>query len=321
MKNKFLNITLIGLCLAIFLPFSFAGEVNNGGGFSEQNFLFAYSNLERFIDPCLSTEVCKIDDSERKILAQIKKSLVDERRANSYPLFKSGRLNEFNFNINGALRIAATGFDIGDPIYINLDLIYPKDFDGSTRALRVDEAVAVLIHELGHHHMVKDHQKLDFLGTKIQLASQGEVQLLSGLKGRIRLTLINRVDPTSIPNFMTLGLPTAIFSNYQQSVDIGTGLIENIKCDFHTEVLTGVSFRNLKWKEELPVSLNKTKLLLRACVAVVCASSPNFSKLKQKNMEFEVGLDLKNSTDGYSYYEFDGKSIKAKDVVDWLPCE
>lgn len=318
MRNLMVHVLFI-LCLLS--SSSFAGEVNNGGGFSEQNFIFAYSNLERFIDPCLASETCKISDDGRKILRRIKASLVQERKANSYPFFKSGKLNEFDFHIDGALRIAATGSSVGDPIYINLDLIYPKDFDGSIRAFRLDEAIAVLIHELGHHQKIKDHQLLDLLGTKVQAASQGDVQFLTWLRGRVRLTLINTLNPTSVPNFMTYGFPVVMLSNAKSSVDIGKALIEGIKCDSEIENIAGLALRDLKWKEANSTSLNEAKLLLRSCVAAICGSSPKFSKMKLKNMEFEIGFEVKNAPDGYSFYEFDEKQIHAKEVDDWLPCQ
>lgn len=317
MRKPILTV-LFGFCFIS--PLSFAGEVNNGGGFSEQNFIFAYTNLERFIDPCLLTEICKLSNGERKILRQIKESLVQERKANSYPFFKSGKLNEFNFQIDGALRIAATGSNVGDPIYINLDLIYPSDFNGSIRAFRVDETIAVLIHELGHHHKIKNHQLLDFIGTKVQVASQSEVQVLSGLRGQVRLTLINTLNPTSVPNFMTYGFPMAMLSNAKNSADVSRDLIESIKCDSSSETLTGIAFKNPKWKEGVRTSLRKASLLLRACIATACSSNPNFSKLKLRNMEFEIGFDLENADDGYSYYAFDRDKISTKEVDDWLPC-
>ena len=79
------------------------------------------------------------------------------------------------FIIDGEVKIAKTGNDIGSPILLNLDLLYMKNEEGFFVPMTTPEATAVLIHELGHHHGIQSHSELDLLGTRVSTVLQQKI--------------------------------------------------------------------------------------------------------------------------------------------------
>jgi hypothetical protein len=145
------------------------GPSGGGGGPAEKNIVFAYANLERYIEICLSSALCNLNKGEKYLLEKIKANYAKEGNANSIIQFRSEKLNKGFFIEDGNERVAVTGSKVGEPIYFNLDLIYKKNKQGDTVPLSLEDAIAHLIHELGHHQGEKDHTQLDLLGAKVQI--------------------------------------------------------------------------------------------------------------------------------------------------------
>jgi hypothetical protein len=167
-KNTLILFLLLGIGFQGSISRALAGgsDAGNGGGLAEKNLLFAYGNLQSFIDLCLETSLCRTDATENDLLKKIKDSLDQERKA---PLdFRSDKATPDFFKIDGLIRVAKTGDNVGDPIFINQDLLYSTSPSGNEVAVDVPLATSILIHELGHHHGVKDHSALDRLGFKLQ---------------------------------------------------------------------------------------------------------------------------------------------------------
>jgi len=153
--------------------------VGNGGGLAEQNFTYAYTNLAHFYDLCWAHEnECLSTAEEKKIFHLIRDNLSQEYKTTHQIQFLSGQKNPSLFAIDGQIRTAVTGDHVGDPIFINLDLIYQTNSRGEVIATDLGTALAILTHELGHHHQVKDHQFLDLLGAKIHIFSMSKGETL-----------------------------------------------------------------------------------------------------------------------------------------------
>ena len=75
--------------------------------------------------------------------------------------FKSESESPGFFVLDGQVRIAKTGSNPNDVIYINCDMALANQTE-------ILDAVAILSHELGHHFGVKDHQRLDAFGARIK---------------------------------------------------------------------------------------------------------------------------------------------------------
>ena len=103
---------------------------------------------------------CVIDSKEENLLTRISSKL----KSNQEELhldFKSEKENPGFFFLDDQVRVAKTGQAPKDIIYVNTDIILAGDVD-------VGEAIAILVHELGHHHNIRDHQQLDKLGAKVK---------------------------------------------------------------------------------------------------------------------------------------------------------
>jgi hypothetical protein len=130
--------------------------------------------LPQIIDHAL--EHANLSPSERDLLLRIRFSLGYENRLTNLVFISARQYPEY-FKNAGSHRIAATGNNVGDPIYINTDQI---------RELSLSDSVALLIHEFSHHHGMRDEEFriLDSLGHKVASTLQADSQSLAeiGLK-------------------------------------------------------------------------------------------------------------------------------------------
>jgi hypothetical protein len=150
---------------------AFAGggaEAGNGGGIAEKNILYAYLNFDSYLDLCLRTRLCRLTSQESKLLGEIRESLPREKASPSQIVFRSEKVAPGFFLIQGQVRVARTGDEVGNPIYVNSDLLYTELDNHQFKAVDVPMAISILTHEFGHHHGAKDHQALDLLGSKLQ---------------------------------------------------------------------------------------------------------------------------------------------------------
>lgn len=84
--------------------------------------------------------------------------------------------NNANFDIDGAIRIAKTGRVWGSPITFNENLLAIEESPGQYKAIGFWEALAILIHEMGHHQdqmlltvglPFLNHEDLDIIAAKV----------------------------------------------------------------------------------------------------------------------------------------------------------
>lgn len=177
---KHLVITFLGLFFAVAHPSALAGNSSGGGaGFSEKNLVFAMQNLESYIDLCLASASCRIDATQTAWLKEIKTSLKEEGPAETQVIFRSEKEEPGFFLLDGAVRVAKTGGAVGDPIYVNRDLLY-RTVNGIVAGMTLPQASALLIHELGHHHKHSDHVALDALGSKVESQIDQRSSVLDG---------------------------------------------------------------------------------------------------------------------------------------------
>ncbi len=314
------------------------GEVNNGAGSAEHNFAVAYLNIEKFITLCTASQGCRTDEGEREILRKIADAMDDERRTANQIQFLSGRASHPNrFDDHGNIRVAKTGDSKGSVILINLDLIYPKDANGNSRAMTVSEALAILIHEFGHHHGISDHQRLDLLGAKIGAVADHEVSQIWLHNGRISLTAINFYEPMYIggndssTQFFIATAPTIVigghsFSNGQtleKHSDITSELMGKLSCTAPGLDLKGLELFDTRWKRAGMSDSGEVKVLARACALKRCEGKgdPTSPSEKARTIEFEMRFYFPRSdADTYSGMTYREGSLKVQEVNDWLPC-
>ncbi|EPZ50150.1 hypothetical protein M902_0605 [Bacteriovorax sp. BAL6_X] len=138
--------------------------VGNGSGLIEQNFTFAYYNLQNAIFNCLGDKYkCQVDSQEESILREINQAFIAKADMKRPLIFVSKEFagDFFHNKIDITSRIAKTGFSRRAHIFINLE-------ESIFIANDIPAMISILIHELGHQIGVISHSFLDQLGTKVR---------------------------------------------------------------------------------------------------------------------------------------------------------
>jgi hypothetical protein len=164
-----------------FFVFTFAGFFNQARiaqASEDTNLLIAktrftlgLNHVSRFVFTCLANPgECQLSDRESRLANAIYYGIF---RARSSIIFLSEREQPGTFQLDGQVRIAKTGNDVGDDIYVNTDLIVHDGIGGLPEAISFAQVFAVLVHELGHHHHnvltpIPTHEELDTLGNKVR---------------------------------------------------------------------------------------------------------------------------------------------------------
>jgi hypothetical protein len=159
-------------------PASASGHsVGNGGGVSEQNLTYAWPRFEQFLLPCIQSELCGLDPSEKEAAKTILDSL-DLERAASPLVFLSGSKNPGLFEDPGTQlprplnEMMVTRPRLREPIYVNLDTLYTPDPAGAPRALSIAQAVGALAESWASHHEEIAEGVRASIGSKLTLAHQ-----------------------------------------------------------------------------------------------------------------------------------------------------
>ena len=196
--------------------------VNNGGGLSEKTILFTYKNLHKYIGLCLKAEGCKLTEKQKVLLEKIQAALPEEQKNANQLQFLSESKNPGTFIIDGEIKVAKTGSTVGSPIYVNTDMLYQKNDAGVYAPTVLAEAVAILIHELGHHHGDWNHLDLDLLGVKVSLLLNQKIYTspLLPWNQEVQMTVINYNIENTFPDvLLTLGNDLVdVSAQYQETV-------------------------------------------------------------------------------------------------------
>lgn len=179
-----LLLALYGMTFVAALPSASAASggdsAGNGGGILEQNFRFALESLPWLVRNCLSKPDCVSLGPERELLSRIARDLPREQRSARPLIFDSGTAHPERFQIDGAMRVAVTGDRVGDPIYLNLDMLYYSGPSRISLPLDVGAAAAILTHEFGHHqgayHGPDAERFLDGVGAKVRAFANLEME-------------------------------------------------------------------------------------------------------------------------------------------------
>jgi len=218
-------------------------HAGSGAGIAEKNVTFAYANLHRYIGMCLASEVCRATPEEKAMLTAIVRELPNEGPADRQIVFASEKAKPGFFVIDGKLKIAKTGESVGSKIYVNEDLLYTKSPKGVARPLTLAGAVALLVHELGHHHGEKDHLKLDVLGGKVESLLHGHSQTIEMAPYNRDLfgLVIDFEEPRQFSQFL--------MGDKQNMYDLTRRLKEELSCAAMDPTWKLVGFRlyNLHW--------------------------------------------------------------------------
>lgn len=278
----------------------FAGDrVGNGAGLAESHVFHAYLNLSTYIGYCLNNPSCNLQDDERSLLKQIKTSLPREYETeNQVQIIDKEKGSDF-FTIEGFIRIAKTGDNIGDPIFVNKKLLYNKSVYGNQTPISLQDAIALMVHEMGHHHQELNHDKLDLLGTKVARVLNGRAQAVSFFPhdDSITATVVNG-------NRTNLNSELLIFANGEW-FDASTILSDKIQCPtlpknipilrhFFTQKPYGATLHNLHWETVVARPNGKSqKFFLEGKLALFCKPTSDSADY-EKGYSFELSFVMKS---------------------------
>ena len=323
--NKFLNAfkKLILFTLLVLHSQAFAGGdlINNGGGIAEKNVLYAYAKLESFIHLCLSSEACKLNEPQKQILQKIYANIPAEKKSVNQIIMASERQKPGSFMIDGNVRVAKTGSAVGSPIYINVDLLYTRNQDGDYEPVTVPEAVAILVHELGHHSGHYSHEELDLVSIKVSLFLQKEFITTPMLpwNSEISIAVYN-------PKLKT-GYPLLILNVGDEIIDISEIYAEIVRCTFLSIPIPivrapditllsnkplGSTLYNLHWLK-ITESGSRLKVRAQGNISNKCAYSHE-TNIRDNNYQFAMEFTLKRNDDRWIYSSSSLKMQQFKDA-------
>ncbi|WP_413585593.1 hypothetical protein [Bdellovibrio sp. HCB274] len=311
------------LVLASVSVTAFAGPgsdwVGNGGGIAEKNVLFAYERLEKYIEVCLTSDSCKLTPREREIIAKIAKSLPQEVRSRML-YFGSEKKTPGFFIIDDLVRVAKTGSTVSSPIYINSDLLYSKNAAGEFTAVSVAEAVAILIHEFGHHHGNYTHEELDLLGVRISMLVQMKTSVTP------LLPWSNDVSAMVFTKDVYTAYPEVILNVGDDLIDISKAIADEAMCyrysipipvlpipdvDLLSKKPAGSVVYNLHW-DKFNDSDTKIKVKLIGNISNTCVYKTNIL-LRSNDYKISIAFSATKIADKWKY---DPGSLKVEQYRD-----
>ena len=278
--------------------------VNNGGGIAEKNIIFAYQRLDNYLRLCLTSELCRIDKTQREILEKIVSGLPQERQNTNQIQFVSEKRNSGFFIIDGEVKVAKTGSRIGSSIFVNTDLLYSKNEMGYFIPINLSEAAAILVHELGHHYGNYSHTDLDLLGVRVAMLLNHRTYSTPLLPWtqQISATVIN-------PN-LDESFPDILLYIEDQVVDISEQYKRVASCPKFTipipilpipdipvagKTPVGSLVHNVYWKK-MTASGEKAVLSINADISHKCKRSKDKSD-DVRSQDFRLEIDFSLSKD------------------------
>lgn len=274
-------------------------DAGNGGGLAEKNVIFAYMNLEKYTDLCLESGLCRLTGPERALLTKIRGALSAEKAKEGQIIFRSEKEQPGFFEIEGQPRVAKTGNSVGDPIYVNTDLLY-YPVSGEMRAVDIPLSVSILVHELGHHQGVKDHAALDILGSKLQallLTQSQRAEFWNGNAALItyQLNAVRRDEDKKKLNAVDQLLLENDWNGGSELISLTEKVVAGIGCPGGSLKPLGIRFYNLH--EERGVKFDKKNRLLTKPVQAwyILSCSPG---AESDHGDVEIELGFKKLLDG-----------------------
>lgn len=155
---------------------------------TRESYVFtAWDRLPKYISFCLQDSSCALDAEQKSLLTKIQASIAQEKDL----IITTEQEQPGLFSSVGTHLFAVTGDKVGSQIYINRAELMNVDYP---------TAIALLVHELGHHQGVKDtdDRVLDILGAKVKqyiFNRMEKVTLVSINQAHIGQYTLNSPDP------------------------------------------------------------------------------------------------------------------------------
>lgn len=121
--------------------------------------------------------------------------------------------------------------------------LYQTNTAGKIVPLALPQAVALLIHELGHHHNYTDHTMLDLLGVKVSMALNRDLEKARVLPGyeNLQAMVVNKLGKNTRPKVL-LYVGDQIWD-----------LSQSVQHEFHCTTITIPIFGSVPFGNKKPV--------------------------------------------------------------------
>lgn len=253
--------------------------VGNGSGLIEQNFTYAYHNLQGAIFNCLGNKFeCQINNQEEKVLREINQLYIDKLLIKRPLIFVSKDFagDFFKNDLDGSVRIAKTGFNKGSSIFINLE-------ESESISNDIPIMISILIHELGHQIGILSHSFLDQLGTKVRnqwSANWQSFELeVNGLPLTLRLF-------SNANNYISSSLSYRYNGKLKHLNDL---IFKELSCA-SDEFIYGHNLDNGHWKR--PIRNGKTTILkMNFWLDTYCENLGKEMSIKQNDLTIQFTFD------------------------------
>lgn len=302
-----------------------AGDrIGNGSGPSEQTVINAWLHLERFVNYCLADNFCDLAQSEKETLLKIKDVIGQE---NSIPVEQllifttADKMKDPKFfHIDGQAKMAKTGGRIGSPIFFNLDLLNSRPSPKIIRPISMSDAIALLVHEVGHHTGELDHTMLGALGAKVASAASKNTEEATLFLNSDDLKIVV-MNPSG-----NIGYPLVLAQVLGKTVNLTEQVKEELKCSADWDSLfikkrpMGAKFFNLYWpiKDLHLKEKSDLKFVLKGNLALYCGDDESDWKY-QKNHQLKIKLRLKYHKEGdVKFWALEEDEIKVRQrLIPW----
>ena len=299
---------VLAIHLAAYSAHAGGDLVNNGGGIAEKNVMFAYQRLENYLRMCLNSEFCKLDQSQKQIIESITKGIEEERRTPNQIQFVSEKNFPGTFIINREVKVAKTGSRIGSPIFINTDLLYTKNELGYFIPVSLSEAVAILVHELGHHYGDFQHAELDLIGVRVAMLMQHKTYSTPLLPWSAQISAMV-INPDLENSF-----PEVLLYVEDQVIDISQQFKDVVYCPKFTIPIPilpipdiplrnkkplGSLIHNVHWNSANPKG-DSVALTIQADLSHRCKDSSKGKDMEGRSQDFKLEINFSASIDKQS---------------------
>lgn len=258
-------------------PFSFRAP-----NYGEELYEYLWPNLRRILNACFSnTNACRITQREEEIIAKIIRADATEQNGKGL-VFKSGRENPglFDLDDQGQPRSAVTSNRIGDEIFINTDYF---------ESVSWNKAIALLIHELAHHHGETNHAALDRMGLKVaDYADSSSNKIRYPNPARKPFHFYSFSWGTLLTQYRYYATPQLVLDDGKNLYDISEAFTRAIPCPTYAPYPLLFGLSEAYWEETDAINA------LRVRATFDCTNDPNSGPQRMLNyMDVEMRIEFR----------------------------
>lgn len=300
--KKYARRLIVGLSLMSSI-FALAGEgdhVGNGGGLAEAQLAFARIRMSDILTEFLASQSSSLATSDQDLVCHIKDAMpLELANVDQLKILNSRDVASDFFFLDGQVRVAKTGDQIGDTIFVNRDLIYTGE-GAQSRPIELPLATGIIFHELGHHQGEKNHDHLDTLGATVGNFVDSRTAVLSAVMLPTIDKFGNRVIFEVKSLVSNLGFNRLIIKDKTQAKDLTDSVKPIIRAALNKKGLQldeNQIYFTASWRKRW-TQKNNEKEWVKVEQAIE-VSLPVPAELKEKLGDlliFEIGMNLRVST-------------------------